>query len=48
MQNPITKLRQISITSKKPGPLSEMENFDQLQLPSSLIFFTEILLTFST
>ena len=31
MQNPITKLRQSSTISEKPGYLSE--NFDELQLP---------------
>ena len=33
MQNPIPKLRQISIVSKKPGFLWKIENFDELQLP---------------
>ena len=46
MQNPIPELRQTSIISEKPGFLSE--NFDELQLPSSLTFFAEILHTFST
>ena len=34
MQNPIPKLRQTSIISKKPGFLNEkIEKFDELQLP---------------
>ena len=36
MQNPITKLRESSTISEKPGYLSE--NFDELQLPQSGIF----------
>ena len=49
MQNPIPKLRQTSIISKKPRFLSEkIEKFGELQLPWILIFFAEILHTFST
>ena len=33
MQNPIPKLGQTSIISKKPGFLSEKLKFDELQLP---------------
>ena len=33
MQNPIPKLRQISIISEKPGFFWKIENFDELQLP---------------
>ena len=33
MQNPIRKLRQTSIISKKQGFLSDIETFDELQLP---------------
>ena len=43
MQNPISKLRQTSIISKKLGFLSE-----KLKNLTSLIFFAEILPTFST
>ena len=46
MQNPTPKLRQTSIISKKPGFLSKKLKTDELQLPQSLIFFTEILHTF--
>ena len=42
MQNTIEKFRQSSIF-EKPGILSQ--NFDELQLPHSSIFFTEILHT---
>ena len=49
MQNPIPKLRQNSIISKKPGSLSEkFKNFDELQLPQTLILFAKILHTFPT
>ena len=49
MQNPIPKLRQTSIIFEKPGFFSEkIVNFDELQLPWSLLFFAEILQTFST
>ena len=49
MQNPISKFRQSSIISEKPGCLfvGKIENFDELQLPYSLSFFTKILHTFS-
>ena len=42
MQNTIEKFRQSSIF-ERPGILSQ--NFDELQLPHSSIFFTEILHT---
>ena len=49
MQNPIQKFRQNSIVFEKPGILSEnFENFDELQLPYSSIFFAETLRTFLT
>ena len=43
MQNLIPKFRQNSIISQKPGCLSKKiltKNFDELQQPHSLIFFT--------
>ena len=46
MQNTLQKFRQSSIVFEKPGILSE--NFDELQLSYSLIFFAETLHTFST
>ena len=48
MQNQTPKLRQASIISRKPDFLSEKLKTDELQLPQSLIFFAEILHTFST
>ena len=49
MQNPISKLGQRYIISKKSGFFVwKIENFDELQLPQSLVFFAEILHTFST
>ena len=39
MQNTLQKFRQSSIVFEKPGILSE--NFDELQLSYSLIFFAE-------
>ena len=45
MQIAIQKLRQSSIVFEKPGVLSE--NFDELQLSYSSIFFAETLHTFS-
>ena len=46
MQSSISKSRQSSIISEKPGYLSEkIENFDEFQLPKSLIIFAEILHT---
>ena len=49
MQNLIPKLRQRSFISKRPGFFVwKIENFDELQLLQSLIFFAEILHTFST
>ena len=49
MQNSIPKLKQASIISKKPGySVGKIENFDELPLPQSLIFFAEILHMFST
>ena len=48
MQNPIPKLRQRSGISKKQDFLAwKIENFDELQLPQSLIIFAEILHSFS-
>ena len=46
MQNTLQKFRQSSIVFEKPGILSE--NFDELQLSYSLIFFAETFHTFST
>ena len=49
MQNLIPKLGQWPIISKKSGVFfCKIENFDELQLPYSLIFFAEILHTSST
>ena len=49
MQNSIPKSRQTAIISNKPAFFVwKIENFDALQLPYSLIFFAEILHTFST
>ena len=49
MQNLIPKLSQKSIISKKPDVfVRKIENFDELQLPWSLIFFAEILHMFFT
>ena len=49
MQNPIPKSRHTSVISKKPVFFVwKIENFDELQLPKSLIFFAEILHTFPT
>ena len=49
MQNPIPKLRQRSIISKKAGFFVwKIKKFDELQLPQSLIFSAEILRTFSS
>ena len=48
MQNLIPKLRQTSNISKKQVFVWKNENFDELQLPSSLLFFSEILHAFST
>ena len=49
MQNPIPKLRQTYIISKKPGFfVSKIENFNELQLPQNLILFPKILHTFCT
>ena len=49
MQNWIYKLRQRFLISKKPGFFVEkIENFGELQLPQSLIFFAGIQHTFST
>ena len=45
MQNTLQKFRQSSIVFEKPGILSE--NFDELQLSYSLIFFAETSHTFS-
>ena len=48
MQNTIQKFRQSSIVFEEPGILSEnFENFDELQLPYSSIFFPETSHTFS-
>ena len=44
MQNTLQKFRQSSIVFEKPGILSE--NFDELQLSYSLIFFAETLHVF--
>ena len=41
MQKLMPKLRQTSIICKKPCFL--FENYDEFQIPSSLIFFSEIL-----
>ena len=46
MQNPVQKFRQSFTVFEKPGILSE--NFDELQLPYSSIFFAETLHTFPT
>ena len=46
MQNTIQKFRQSSIVFKKPSILSE--NFDELQLPYILIFFSKTSHKFST
>ena len=46
MQNTAQKFRQSPIIFEKPGILPE--NFNELQLPYSSIFFTETLNTFST
>ena len=44
MQNQRPKLRQTSIISKKPVSFVwKIENFDELQIPQSVIFFAEIL-----
>ena len=49
MQTPIPKFRESSLNSKKPGYFfSKIEIFDKLPLPSSLIFFTEVLHTVPT
>ena len=57
MQNAIPKCRQSSIISKKPGYITskkpgylfeKIENFDELELPKSLIFFAETLRMFPT
>ena len=49
MQNLIPKLMQRFIIEKKNRFFVwKIENFDELQLPLSLIFFAEILHTFST
>ena len=49
MQDSIPKSRQTSIISKKPVFFVwKIENFDELQLPESLIFFAEILHAFFT
>ena len=46
MQNPIQKFRQSYIVFEKPGILSKnFENFRELQLPYSSIFFAETLRT---
>ena len=46
MQNTAQKFRQSPIIFEKPGILPE--NFNELQLPYSSIFFTETLNTFPT
>ena len=49
MQNLIPNFRQTSIISKTPGFLRwKIENFDELQLTQSSIFFAEILHTYFT
>ena len=46
MQNPIQKFRQSSIVCEKPSILpKKFENFDELQLPYSSMFFAETSLT---
>ena len=40
MQNPIQKYRQSSIVFENPG-VWKFENFDELKLPYSSIFFAE-------
>ena len=47
MQNRIPKLRRRLIISNKPV-FFLIENFDELQLPQTLIFFAEILHKFFT
>ena len=43
MQNSTLQFRQSSIISKKPSYLNKkLKNFDELQLPYSLIIFAEI------
>ena len=49
MQNPLLKFRQSSIIFRENRLFArKIENFDELQLPKSLIFFAEILHTFPT
>ena len=48
MQNIVQKFRQSSTGFEKPGISLKFENFDELQLSYSSIFFAETSHTFST
>ena len=48
MQNPIQKFRQTSVFEKSDILNEKIENFDELQLPETLIIFVEIWHTFPT